>query len=190
PVRHQVEIVWGKLKPTPIPKLPLVVELGSKLWGPATPIGKEYRFGADQSKVIDLRRNIWFDFETNEGGFIKELMKKVETATPEPGPLPKSPASPHVWRDPPTIPPRDFLYGDHIIRGYVTGDVSMGGVGKTSEAQVEIAAMITGRNLLGVTPKHPYRVWYINLEDPQQEIDRRFAAIFKHYEITQNDLGN
>src|SRR5262249_36479835 len=95
PVRHQVEIVWAKLKPTPIPKLPLVVELGSKLWGPATPIGKEYRFGADQSKVIDLRRNIWFDFETNEGGFIKELMKKVETATPEPGTLSKITASPH-----------------------------------------------------------------------------------------------
>ena len=35
-----------------------------------------------------------------------------------------------------------------------------------------------------------HRVWYINLEDPQQEIDRRFAAIFKHYEITQHDLGN
>src|SRR5262249_51692608 len=57
-------------------------------------------------------------------------------------------ASPHVWRDPSTIPPRDFLYDNHIIRRYVTGDVSMGGVGKTSEAQVEIAAMVTGRDLL------------------------------------------
>src|SRR5262249_32087693 len=35
-----------------------------------------------------------------------------------------------------------------------------------------------------------YRVWYINLEDPQEEIDRRFAAIFKHYKITETDLGN
>jgi len=99
-------------------------------------------------------------------------------------------ATPHRWRDPTTISPRDFLYGDHIVRGYVTGDVSMGGVGKTSEAQVEIAAMVTGRDLLGVKPKHPYRVWYINLEDPQEEIDRRFAAIFKHYGITEKDLGN
>src|SRR5262249_26565133 len=110
-------------------------------------------------------------------------------AASEPETLSKITATPHIWRDPTTITPRDFLYGDHIIRGYVTGDVSMGGVGKTSEAQVEIAAMVTGRNLLGIQPKHPYRVWYINLEDPQQEIDRRFAAIFKHYEITESHFG-
>jgi hypothetical protein len=99
-------------------------------------------------------------------------------------------ATPHVWRDPTTIPPRDFLYDDHIVRRYVSGVVSMGGVGKTSELQVEIAAMVTGRDLLGVKPKRPYRVWYINLEDPQDEIDRRFAAIFKHYDITPVNLDN
>jgi hypothetical protein len=104
--------------------------------------------------------------------------------------MPKLIATPHKWRDPSTIPPRDFLYGRHIIRGYVSGDVSMGGVGKTSEIQVEIAAMVTGRDLLGVKPKRKYRVWYINLEDPQDEIDRRFAAIFKHYGISEKDIGD
>src|SRR5262245_3657536 len=99
-------------------------------------------------------------------------------------------ATPYQWRDPATIKPRDFLYGNHIVRGYVTGLVSMGGVGKTSEIQVEITAMVTGRDLLGIKPKRAYRIWYINLEDPQDEIDRRFAAIFKHYGITANDLGN
>jgi hypothetical protein len=98
-------------------------------------------------------------------------------------------ATPHVWRDPKRIRPRDFLYGDCIIRGYVSGIISMGGVGKTSEIQVEIAALVTGRGLLGIKPKRPYRVWYINLEDPQEEIDRRFAAIFKHYGISEEDLG-
>src|SRR5262249_26898573 len=75
------------------------------------------------------------------------------------------------------------------IRVYISGIISMGGVGKTSEIQAEIAAMVTGRALLGIRPKHPYRVWYINLEDPQEEIDRRFAAIFKHYGITEADIG-
>jgi hypothetical protein len=61
-------------------KLPtLLLELGMKLWGPATSNGKEYRFGADLSKVIDPRKGAWFDFTTNEGGFIKDLMKKLET---------------------------------------------------------------------------------------------------------------
>ena len=98
-------------------------------------------------------------------------------------------ATPYTWRDPKTIKPRDFLYGIDIVRGYVTGTVSMGGVGKTSEVQVEIAAMLTGRDLLGVTPKRPYRVWYINLEDPLEEIDRRMAAIFQHYGISEQDIG-
>jgi AAA domain len=98
-------------------------------------------------------------------------------------------ATPYLWRDPTTIKPRDFLYGDHIVRGYVTGLVSTGGVGKTSEIQVEIAAMLTGRELLGVKPKRAYRVWYINLEDPLEEIDRRMAAIFKHYGISEQDIA-
>jgi hypothetical protein len=103
---------------------------------------------------------------------------------------PKLTATPHVWRDPSTISPRDFTYGNDIVRRYVSGVVSMGGVGKTSEVQVEVVAMITGRDLLGVKPKRAYCVWYINLEDPRDEIDRRFAAIFKHYKITPKDLGN
>jgi AAA domain-containing protein len=107
-----------------------------------------------------------------------------------PSPRVKIAATPYVWRDPASIPPRDFLYDDQIIRRYVSGVVSMGGVGKTSEVQVEIAAMITGRDLLGVKPKHPYRVWYINLEDPRDEIERRMAAIFKHYEIKPTDIDN
>jgi AAA domain len=99
-------------------------------------------------------------------------------------------ATPYVWRDPRTIPPRDFVYGYHYIRRYLSGTVSMGGVGKSSEISVEIAAMVTGRELIGVKPKAPLRVWYINLEDPRDEIDRRFAAIWKHYSITPMDIGD
>jgi hypothetical protein len=98
-------------------------------------------------------------------------------------------ATPYIWRDPKSIPPRDFLYG-HFVRGFVSVTVAMGGVGKSSELQVEIAAMITGRDLLGVMPKHPLRVWYINLEDPRDEVDRRQAAVFKHYGITPMDIGD
>jgi hypothetical protein len=105
-------------------------------------------------------------------------------------PRQKLAATPHIWRPPNLIKPRDFLYGDCVIRGYVSGIIGVGGGGKTSELQVEIAAMVTGRPLLGIQPKHPYRVWYCNLEDPLDEIERRFAAIFKHYKITEQDLGN
>jgi hypothetical protein len=114
---------------------------------------------------------------------------RLKGARTKPNPQQRITPTAYVWCDPKLIRPRDFLYGDCIIRGYVSGIISMGGVGKTSEIQAEIAALVTGRNLLGIRPKRPYRVWYINLEDPQEEIDRRFAAIFKHYGITENDLG-
>src|SRR5262245_61264351 len=106
----------------------------------------------------------------------------------EPPPHVKITATPHVWRDPSKIQPRDFLYGDDVVRRYVSGMVAVGGGGKTSEIMVEIAAMVTGRDLLGVKPKHPCRVWYINLEDPLDEIERRFAAIFKKLGITEQEL--
>jgi hypothetical protein len=103
---------------------------------------------------------------------------------------PQISATPFVWREPKLIVPRDFLYGHHYIRRYLSGTVAMGGVGKSSEASAEIAAMATGRDLLGVKPKRPLRVWYINLEDPRDEIDRRLSAVWQHYNITATDIGD
>jgi len=99
-------------------------------------------------------------------------------------------ATPYVWRDPKLIVPRDFLYGYHFIRRYVSGTIAMGGVGKSSELGTEIAAMVTGRDLLGIKPKRPLRVWYVNLEDPREEIDRRMAAVWQHYNITPADIAD
>ena len=81
---RQLERAWKNSKPLPVgKKLPLIVELGSRLWGPATANGKEYRFGVDQSKVIDPTKGAWFDFATNRGGYLKDLMKKVEVVCRE-----------------------------------------------------------------------------------------------------------
>jgi hypothetical protein len=114
----------------------------------------------------------------------------VGSVTEKQPPHVKITATPYVWTDPKQIPPRDFLYGHHFIRRYLSATVAMGAVGKSSEIGVEIAAMVTGRNLLGITPKRQLRVWYINLEDPRDEIDRRMAAIWQHYSITAADIGD
>jgi hypothetical protein len=123
------------------------------------------------------------DFE-EKGRRLDEAKRRRE------GGGPNISATPFVWRDPKLIRPRDFLYGHHFIRRYLSGTVAMGGVGKSSELGVELAAMITARNLLGIKPKRPLRVWYINLEDPRDEIDRRLAAVFQHYGITPMDIGD
>jgi hypothetical protein len=98
-------------------------------------------------------------------------------------------ASPYRWREASQIPPRDWLYGRHYVRRFVTATVAPGGLGKTTLALVEAVAMASGKPLLGQPVRAPFRVWYWNGEDPIDEIERRVAAICLHYEIAEADLG-
>ncbi|MFD1986821.1 AAA family ATPase [Mesorhizobium newzealandense] len=99
-------------------------------------------------------------------------------------------ANPFVWREPADIPPRCWLFGGHYIRGYVTGTVAPGGMGKTSVVQTEALSMVTGRDLLGIKPElTSLKAWIWNLEDPTEEVERRFAASVVHHEINPQDLA-
>ncbi|PJI53753.1 hypothetical protein CTI14_24030 [Methylobacterium radiotolerans] len=98
-------------------------------------------------------------------------------------------ATPFVWRDPRSIPPRQWLYGRHYIRRFTTATVAPGGLGKTSLILIEALAMVTGKPLLGVRVPEPLRVWVWNGEDPREEIERRLAAACIHYGITAEDIG-
>jgi hypothetical protein len=102
-------------------------------------------------------------------------------AAPQSEPLIK--ATPFIFREPRLIPPRQLLYGRHLIRGFISCTVSPGGLGKSSLALVDAIAMVTGRNLIGDKPARMLRVWYWNLEDPFMEIERKIAAICIHYNI-------
>lgn len=97
-------------------------------------------------------------------------------------------ATPFVYRDPRTIPPREWIYGRHLIRRFLSTTVAPGAVGKPSLVLVEAIAMVTGRPLLGITPPRPMRVWYVNLEDPLEETERHVAAICLHYGIDAREL--
>ncbi|SFM99695.1 ATP-binding protein [Methylobacterium pseudosasicola] len=97
-------------------------------------------------------------------------------------------ATPFVYRDPATIPPRDWVYGRHLIRRFLSTTVAPGAVGKSSLVLVEAIAMVTGRPLLGVSVPKPLRVWVANLEDPLEETERRVAAICLHYGIDAREL--
>ncbi|OKP81181.1 hypothetical protein BTE77_02390 [Ensifer adhaerens] len=109
--------------------------------------------------------------------------------------LPEKPkplvASPFSLGDPTALPQRDWLFGRHYIRRYVTASVGPGGGGKTAHSISEALAMVTGRPLLdpsGPLTK-PLRVWWINAEDPQDEINRRFHAAAKHFAVTNEQIG-
>jgi hypothetical protein len=102
---------------------------------------------------------------------------------------PKITAQPYRWADPARIPQRQWIYGRSLIRRFLSSTVAPGGVGKSTLALADAVAMATGKDLVGVKPVGPLRVWYWNFEDPIEEIERRVAAIMLHYKLTEEDIG-
>ncbi len=107
-------------------------------------------------------------------------------AVTEPAPLVR--ATPFEWIDPANLPLREFLYGTHLIRKYVSVTVSPGGLGKTSLTIAEALAMVTGRPLLGTKSPKPLNVWLFNAEDPRDEMERRIMGAAMHYNLRPKDL--
>ncbi|AZO79613.1 MULTISPECIES: AAA family ATPase [unclassified Bosea (in: a-proteobacteria)] len=99
-------------------------------------------------------------------------------------------ATPFVLMDPSTIPTREWLYGRHYVRRFVSTTVAPGGLGKSSLGIVEALAMVTARDLLGVRVREPLRAWLWNGEDPRDELDRRISAACLHYEIAADDIAD
>lgn len=98
-------------------------------------------------------------------------------------------ATPWTCPAPATLPPRQFLYARHYIRGIVSTTIAPSGVGKSQHAITDLIEMALGEALTGGKPSAKLTVWYINLEDDREELDRRIAATLLHYGKTQADLG-
>lgn len=98
-------------------------------------------------------------------------------------------ATPFTWRPEAQIPARQWLYGRHLLRRFVSVDVAAGGVGKSSVKIGEALAMATGRNLYGSDVSGgPLSVWLYNLEDPAEESERRIHATAKWFRVAPEDV--
>jgi len=99
-------------------------------------------------------------------------------------------ATTFVWRSEAEIPARQWLYGRHLLRRFVSVDVAAGGTGKSSVKIGEALAMTSGRDLYGV-PVHdgPLTIWLYNLEDPAEETERRIHATAKWFKMGPNDVA-
>lgn len=98
-------------------------------------------------------------------------------------------ASPFVWRDEASIPPRKWLYGRHLLRKFLSVDIAGGGVGKSSLKIGEALAMASNRPIYGKEVfEGPLRVWLYNLEDPAEETERRLHAAAKRFALKPEDL--
>lgn len=95
-----------------------------------------------------------------------------------------------VWPDPNTLPRRQWLYGRHLIRKFVSVTVAPGGVGKSSLLIGDAIAMAVGKPLMGQSVPKPLTVWLWNLEDPYEELQRRFLASAFAHKVMPGDTGN
>lgn len=97
------------------------------------------------------------------------------------------------WIETASIPPREWLYGRHYMRGMVSATAGIGGAGKSTLLNVELVSMAIGRDLLNdgePLPTGPLYVWGHNGEDPYVELQRRIMAVCRHYGVTREDLGD
>ncbi len=153
--------------------------------------------GLEKGRLREQAAAAEADVVTEELSPIGDFQKDREQEfAGHPGDLPANdnvPQSPIVatafkWIDPKTLPRREFAYGSHFIRKYVSVTVSPGGLGKTSASIAEGLAMVSGRALLGVKPPKRLRTWIFNAEDPRDEMERRIMAACIHYKLKPSDL--
>jgi hypothetical protein len=94
------------------------------------------------------------------------------------------------------LPPRRWLYGRCLIRGYVSCLAGDGATGKTSLALARALSVALGRSLLSIAGdgQDGHRVWkqgaicYYNLEDPLHEMQLRLAGEIRDRRIDRNEL--
>ena len=98
-------------------------------------------------------------------------------------------ASPFKWIEPTAIPRRQWLYGRHYVRKFISETVAPGAYGKSTLAMTEALAITTGRALLGVIPDERANVWIWNGEDPMEELQRRIVAAAMHYDIDPTEIA-
>lgn len=169
---------------------------------------KKFQDGMSEKLIDDIRKG-WTDRglkrlfleqeifqhydDTRLQSIIDEARAKCRIPDPEPDGLgapiaEKILATPYHWTMPEKIPMRDWLYGKLLIRCFLSMTIAGGGIGKSSLIVAEVLAMVSGKDLLGVSPPRKLKVWLWNLEDPQVETTRKIQATAMHYKLNGNDI--
>lgn len=141
-------------------------------WGAGTAAGE---FG-----VVDIEIGeppVLF-FKSDEGEILEN-----------PNPRKSLSAKPYIFVDAAAIPKREWIGGRHLIRKFVSMTIAPGNIGKSSLVIAELLALASGKPILGHAIERPYAVWYWNLEDPYDELQRRVQAAMQHYGLTPEDIG-
>ena len=98
-------------------------------------------------------------------------------------------AAPFAWPDPATLPRRQWLLGQWLIRGEVTAIFAPGGAGKSTLSNAIAVSLASGRDLLDQKPREQVGAWVYNLEDGPDELDRQLAATALWHDVGQEECG-
>jgi hypothetical protein len=112
---------------------------------------------ADNTSLVDFKRMIENGLRKKQKPAQEPIVEPagddVEQTAPKPandnGPLS---ATPFKWLDPTKLSRREFAFGEHYIRKYVSVTVAPGGLGKSSNSIVEALSMVSGKDLIGTKP--------------------------------------
>lgn len=99
-------------------------------------------------------------------------------------------ASPYLWPDAKSLPRREWLFGNWLLKGEVTAIIAPGGTGKSTISNAIALSLASGKPLLG-KPLHrgAQGVWIFNLEDGPDELNRQIAATCSFHGISRSDCG-
>jgi hypothetical protein len=97
-------------------------------------------------------------------------------------------ATPFDPADLATLGPREWVYGQFLIRRFVSVLGAPGGTGKTAYAVAVALSVAIGRPLVEEPVHSPGPVWLYNLEDPRDELLRRVQAALIAHDIPPGDL--
>jgi hypothetical protein len=98
--------------------------------------------------------------------------------------------APYAFPTPASIPPREWLFGRHYIRGAVSASIGAPGRLKSTTSLTEIIGMAVGRDLMTGEPlaSGPVRAAYLNGEEVEDELDRRVAAVCQRFGLEPRRL--
>jgi hypothetical protein len=88
------------------------------------------------------------------------------------------------------IPPRRWLYGSKMVRGFVSIIASPGGTGKSALVTAIALDCATGFQTLNDKPHAKLKTWIYNLEDPRDETLRKIAAVIQYKHLPLDALQN
>jgi len=98
-------------------------------------------------------------------------------------------AQPFTWRDPNTIPRRNWLYGYELRRRQISAIIAPGAAGKTTLQVGRAICMATGRDFFGHRSWNgPHTCWLWNLEDEFEEVEKTVHAFLKLWNLSPADL--